>query len=667
MKIKNLLLIFTLALFAKSFAQAPQAINYQGVVRNAAGKPYPNQNVALQISIHANTATGNIIYKEAHAATTNTIGLYALQIGRGTSTVGTFSAIAWGTSSFYMEVEMDINGGTNYVSAGTTELISVPYALYAQTAGSSIPGPQGPVGPQGPIGLTGATGAQGIQGLTGATGPQGPIGSTGATGSVGATGATGPQGPQGLTGAAGPQGPIGLTGATGSVGATGATGPQGIQGLTGATGPQGPIGLTGATGSVGATGATGATGPQGPIGLTGATGPQGPIGLTGATGSVGATGAQGIQGLTGATGPQGPIGLTGATGSVGATGTTGPQGLTGATGPQGPIGLTGATGSVGATGATGPQGPTGFLTNGSVAGNTPYWDGTNWVTNSSNIFNNGGNIGIGTITPDVSALAELNSFNKGFLPPRMTSVQRDAILSPAIGLVIFNTTTNCLNFFVGIGWNETCGTTIIPGYPSGSVFCNSPTVILDLLSPTTGKTWMDRNLGATQVAASSTDVNSYGYLYQWGRRTDGHQCRTSASTTTLSGIDQPGNGNFIIAPNSPFDWRSPQNTNLWQGANGVNNPCPGGYRLPTEIELDAERASFSAQNSSGAFASPLKFTQGGLRSNVGGSFNFVGSSGFYWSSTISGTDSRRLGFNSAGANLNPSTRADGYSVRCIKN
>jgi len=188
MKIKNLLLIFTLAIFIKSFAQAPQAINYQGVARNAAGKPYPNQNVALQISIHANTATGNIIYKETHAATTNIIGLYALQIGRGTSTVGTFSAIAWGTSSFYMEVEMDINGGTNYVSAGTTELISVPYALYAQTAGSSIPGPQGPVGAQGPIGLTGATGAQGIQGLTGATGPQGPIGSTGATGSVGATG-----------------------------------------------------------------------------------------------------------------------------------------------------------------------------------------------------------------------------------------------------------------------------------------------------------------------------------------------------------------------------------------------------------------------------------------------------------------------------------------------
>jgi hypothetical protein len=186
-----------------------------------------------------------------------------------------------------MEVEMDINGGTNYVSAGTTELISVPYALYAQTAGSSMPGPQGPVGPQGPIGLTGATG------------------------SIGATGATGPQGPQGLTGATGPQGPIGLTGATGSVGATGATGPQGIQGLTGATGPQGPIGLTGATGSVGATGATGTQGPQG---LTGATGPQGPIGLTGATGSVGATGTSGVAGSAGTNGTNGLNGTNGTNG-----------------------------------------------------------------------------------------------------------------------------------------------------------------------------------------------------------------------------------------------------------------------------------------------------------------------------------------------------------------
>ena len=107
---------------------------------------------------------------------------------------------------------------------------------------------------------------------------------------------------------------------------------------------------------------------------------------------------------------------------------------------------------------------------------------------------------------------------------------------------------------------------------------------------------MDRNLGATQAATSSTDVDAYGDLYQWGRRSDGHQCRTSATTSTLSSTDQPAHGNFIIAPSSPYDWRSPQNANLWQGVNGINNPCPSGYRLPTEAELEAEHLSHILQS-----------------------------------------------------------------------
>ena len=79
-----------------------------------------------------------------------------------------------------------------------------------------------------------------------------------------------------------------------------------------------------------------------------------------------------------------------------------------------------------------------------------------------------------------------------------------------------------------------------------------------VVNSTTGKTWMDRNLGASQVATSSTDAAAYGDLYQWGRGADGHQIRTSGTTATLSSTDQPGNGNFILAPNSPYDWRSPQ-------------------------------------------------------------------------------------------------------------
>jgi hypothetical protein len=211
-----------------------------------------------------------------------------------------------------------------------------------------------------------------------------------------------------------------------------------------------------------------------------------------------------------------------------------------------------------------------------------------------------------------------------------------------------------------------------PTYPIGSVFCTgSPTLVIDVTNPTTGKTWMDRNLGATQVATSSTDAAAYGDLYQWGRRSDGHHCRNSATTTTLSSSDQPAHGNFILAPNSPYDWRNPQNTNLWQGANGVNNPCPSGYRLPTDTELNSERLSWSNNNSSGAFTSPLKLPAAGRRLGSTGSIGNVGLAGYYWSNVVFlnawGGSSRRLYFMSSNGEVVGELRNYGFSVRCIKN
>jgi hypothetical protein len=186
-------------------------------------------------------------------------------------------------------------------------------------------------------------------------------------------------------------------------------------------------------------------------------------------------------------------------------------------------------------------------------------------------------------------------------------------------------------------------------------------------NPATGKIWMDRNLGATSVAVTSTYANAYGHLYQWGRGTDGHQVRTSGTTTTLSTSNTPGHGNFILAPNSPYDWRSPQNTNLWQGVSGENNPCPTGYRLPTEAEWNAERLSWSSNNAAGAFASPLKLTVAGNRDLWDGSLYNVGTSGGCWSSTVSGTNSRFMSFSSNDAGIYNFYRAYGSSVRCIKN
>ena len=194
-----------------------------------------------------------------------------------------------------------------------------------------------------------------------------------------------------------------------------------------------------------------------------------------------------------------------------------------------------------------------------------------------------------------------------------------------------------------------------------------PRFAISEVTSATGRIWMDRNLGATQVATSSTDAASYGDLYQWGRGTDGHQIRTSGTTATLSSTDQPGNGNFILAPNSPRDWRSGQNTSLWQGVTGINNPCPSGYRLPTETEWNAERTRWSSNNTAGAFASPLRLPMSGLRvHHTTGSLLNTNTWGHYWSSTISSTNSRNLTFNSTNGYMNNNYRADGLAVRCIK-
>ena len=216
------------------------------------------------------------------------------------------------------------------------------------------------------------------------------------------------------------------------------------------------------------------------------------------------------------------------------------------------------------------------------------------------------------------------------------------------------------------GTTVTLSVNIVGTYRAGTVHCGgTPTVVVDVTNPVTGKTWMDRNLGASQVATSSTDAAAYGDLYQWGRGADGHQCRNSATTIMLSSTDQPGTGNFITINSGNCDWRSPQNINLWQGVNGVNNPCPSGYRIPTGTEINAERLSWSENTSIGAFASPLKFPMAGLRT-ISGSLVNVGTLGSYWSSTVSGTKSSYLYFGSSNANMNVVYRARGFTVRCLK-
>jgi uncharacterized protein (TIGR02145 family) len=269
-------------------------------------------------------------------------------------------------------------------------------------------------------------------------------------------------------------------------------------------------------------------------------------------------------------------------------------------------------------------------------------------------------VGIGTLTPDASAVLDVSSSTKGLLPPRLTTEQRNAMTNPTAGLAIYNSTLDCLEIYNGVRWLN-----------HGSLTSN------DVYSPATGQIWMNRNLGAIQAATSSTDFNAYGSLFQWGRAADGHQQinwtsatagtpTTDLITSTLS--DSPLNARFITPLGAPFDWRTSPNDNLWQGVNGTNNPCPSGYRLPTEAEWNAERSSWASQNTAGAFASPLKLTTAGMRANSNGTLTNTGTNGYYWSSTVNAGQSRYLYIApSPPIGTESLLRSYGFSVRCIKN
>ena len=132
---KNYILFFTsifISLFI--FSQAPEAMNYQAVIRDGQGNIIANQNVGVRIDILQGSATGTSLYQETFTSITSSYGLIALQLGTGSVISGAFSTIDWSNGPYYVETSVDINGGNSYAVISTTQFMSVPYALYAKNA-----------------------------------------------------------------------------------------------------------------------------------------------------------------------------------------------------------------------------------------------------------------------------------------------------------------------------------------------------------------------------------------------------------------------------------------------------------------------------------------------------------------------------------------------------
>ncbi len=198
-----------------------------------------------------------------------------------------------------------------------------------------------------------------------------------------------------------------------------------------------------------------------------------------------------------------------------------------------------------------------------------------------------------------------------------------------------------------------------------------------------GNVWLSNNLGAdyaklnssnfniTAQATAYNDSRAYGSLFQWGRCPDGHELINWSTETgiydngsTQSITDTPTSALFIAISG---DWRSTPNDALWATEASANNPCPSGFRVPTQAEQTGLVTAAGITNYSNATTSKLKFSVAGMRNNGDGSILLLGNSGYYWNCSVSGINAGYRSFLSSITRTNFTSRTLGYTVRCLKN
>jgi uncharacterized protein (TIGR02145 family) len=281
-------------------------------------------------------------------------------------------------------------------------------------------------------------------------------------------------------------------------------------------------------------------------------------------------------------------------------------------------------------------------------------------------------------TPDLSDSTKAGATASG----SFTSVMNNLQANTTYYVRAFGTNS------VGTGYGNTVTFTTTDDPNNVTFTYNGATVTYGVItSAITGRKWMDRNLGASQVATAYNDYKAYGHLFQWGRPADGHQLVTYTSRTSGAGVngktktlatsDAPGTSTFITPDNTVeqngvfiYDWRDDQNTNRW--AINAQGSCPTGWHVPTAAEWEAETGITDLIT---AFAQ-LKLTAAGYRygdfdgSAREGLIKTAGSSGWYWSSSVwpSGAGfSSYTDISSADKHTDLAGRAYGMPIRCIKN